>query len=88
MRMSQKRNERRWQELNYNFIRGQIAEKRTSQRKVAAEMGISEQSLNRKLSGKRAFTVEEAKKICDILDIPPHRRAEIFLPCSSQKRNV
>lgn len=73
--------------MDYNFIRGKIAEKRTSQKKVAAEMGISEQSLNRKLNGKRAFTVEEATKICDILEISPHRRAEIFLPCSSRKCN-
>lgn len=73
--------------MNYNFIRGQIAEKRTSQRKVAEEMGISEQSLNRKLNGKRVFTVEEATKICNILDIPLNRRAEIFLPQLSQKCN-
>lgn len=73
--------------MNYNLIRGLIAEKRTSQREVARKMGVSAQSLNRKINGKRSFTVEEATKLCEILAIPVSRRAEIFLPMSSQLSN-
>lgn len=73
--------------MNYDFIRGRMAELRICQRDVAQMMGISVQSFNRKINAKRAFTVGEATKLCDILDIPSHKRAEIFLPCLSQKRN-
>lgn len=65
--------------MNYNIIRGKIAEKRTSQKKLAGEMGIAPQSLSRKLNGKRQFTVEEAACLCKLLGIPTEKRAEIFL---------
>lgn len=65
--------------MNYNVIRGKIAEKRTSQKKLAIEMGITPQSLSRKLTGKRQFTVEEAARLCYLLEIPLEKRAEIFL---------
>lgn len=73
--------------MNYDFIRGRMAERRICQRDVAQMMGMSVQSFNRKINAKRAFTVGEATKLCDILEIPSHKRAEIFLPCESQKCN-
>ncbi len=69
--------------MNYDFIRGRMAERRICQKDIAQMMGISVQSFNRKINAKRSFTVEEATKLCDILDIPGTKRAEIFLPCSS-----
>lgn len=66
-------------ELNCNIIRGKIAEKGTSQKRLAVEMGITPQSLSRKLTGKRQFTVDEAAKLCSLLEIPTDKRAEIFL---------
>lgn len=73
--------------MNYDYIRGRMAEYRVSQREVAQLMGISVQSFNRKINSKRAFTVEEATSLCNILNIPTQKRAEIFLPHSSQKCN-
>lgn len=40
-----------------------------SQEMLAAEMGISKYSLNKKLNGKGQFTVSEAMKLVDILQI-------------------
>ena len=49
--------------MNCDIIRGRIAEKRTSQKRLALEMGITPQSLSRKMTGKRQFTVDEAAKL-------------------------
>ena len=65
--------------MNYDIVRGMIAERRTSQKQIAEKMGITPQSLSRKLNQKRSFTVQEATKLCELLDIPIDRRAEIFL---------
>ena len=65
--------------MNTDAIRGKMAENRVSQRELAFKMGISLQSLNRKLLGKRGFTVEEASNMCNSLKIPMQERAEIFL---------
>lgn len=73
--------------MNYDFIRGRIAENRTSQKEIALKMGISQQSLSRKLNGKRPFTLKEATKLSDLLSIPPEKRAEIFLGSSSHYCN-
>ena len=73
--------------MNYDFIRGRIAENRTSQKEIALKMGIAQQSLSRKLNGKRPFTVEEATKLSDLLGIPLGKRAEIFLERTSHYCN-
>lgn len=65
--------------MNCDIIRGRIAEKRTSQKRLALEMGITPQSLSRKMTGKRQFTVDEAAKLCSLLEIPTDKRVEIFL---------
>ncbi len=65
--------------MNLDIIRGKIAEQRSSQKKIAEQMGISQQSLSRKMTGKRSFTVEEATELCALLNIPVEKRAEIFL---------
>lgn len=65
--------------MNTDIIRGKIAEKRKSQSIIAKEIGISAQSLCRKLNGKRQFTVIEATKLCEALDISIEERAKIFL---------
>ena len=55
--------------MNANIIRGKIAERGLTQQKLAEKTGISENSLSRKLSGKRDFRLEEVKRICAILGI-------------------
>ena len=55
--------------MNANLIRGKIAERGLTQQKLAEKTGISENSLSRKLSGKRDFRLEEVKRICAILGI-------------------
>lgn len=54
---------------NVNKIKGLMAEKNISQQKLASILGISKQTLNAKLQSKREFTVNEAQKICNALDI-------------------
>lgn len=37
---------------------------------VAKQLGITPNCLSRKLKGKSEFTISEAKKLCEILDVP------------------
>lgn len=46
-----------------------LIEKEISQRKLAAEIGLSARSLCDKVNGKKRFRIEEVIKICDILGI-------------------
>lgn len=55
--------------MNSNLLRGKIAEKGYTQEKLAKEVGISSNSLSRKLLGKREFTLTEVVSICRVLDI-------------------
>ncbi len=55
--------------MNSNLLRGKIAEKGYTQEKLAKEVGISSNSLSRKLLGKREFTLTEVVSICKVLDI-------------------
>lgn len=65
--------------MNFNILRGKIAEKRLSQKSLALKIGMSQQSLSRKMLGKREFSIGEAEKICEVLQIPNEERADIFL---------
>lgn len=55
--------------MNGNLLRGKIVEKGYTQEKLAKEVGISSNSLSRKLLGKREFTLTEVVSICKILGI-------------------
>lgn len=55
--------------MNSNLLRGKMAEKQITQGALAAEIGISENSLSRKLLGKREFRLSEIISICKVLDI-------------------
>ena len=52
-----------------NKLKGLLKEKELSQEQLAKKMGITAQTLNAKLNEHRAFTVDEVKKICNILEI-------------------
>lgn len=61
-------------------IRGLMAEKKISQRKMASMMGISKNTLNAILNGKGTVDTEKALQICEILGIDNmEKRADIFL---------
>ena len=62
----------RWERgdvMNYGKLRGAMAEKGVSQAELAQLIGISLNSLNRKLNGRTDFTVKEASEIASALDI-------------------
>lgn len=55
--------------MNANLIRGKIAEAGLTQGELASKIGMSSNSLSRKLSGKRDFRLEEVCRICSELKI-------------------
>ncbi len=50
-------------------LAGAIREGRRTQRQVAEESGIPLVTLNRKLGGRRPFTVTELAAVCEVLSI-------------------
>lgn len=66
--------------LDTNKLRGKIAEAGYTQGELAKKIGISQNTLTRKLTGKRDFTVGEIDRICSALDITDGvQKAQIFL---------
>lgn len=55
--------------MNINLLKGKMAEKQVTQGILATKMGISENSLSRKMLGKREFRLSEVVSICEILEI-------------------
>ncbi len=55
--------------VNTSKIKAHMVEKGFTQSKLAACMGIGKNTLNAKLNGKGIFTVSEAEKICEALQI-------------------
>ena len=64
-------------EMDANKLRAKITENGLSQNSVAKKMGISSNSLSRKLLGKREFTLSEVVALCEVLNI--ENPQEIFL---------
>ena len=68
-----------------NKLKGKIAESGYSQRSLAAELGMSKNTLNAKVNGKVPFNTVEVVKICEVLGIcDGSEKAAIFLPQPSQ----
>lgn len=63
--------------MNYKLLKIKMLEKDVTQTVLADKIGISPQSLSRKMLGKREFKVSEIIKICDYLNID--NPIEIFL---------
>lgn len=55
--------------MNTNLLKAKIAEKGETQKSVAKAIGISENSLSRKLNGIREFRLSEVLSLCGFLDI-------------------
>lgn len=55
--------------MNVNLIRGKMVEAGLTQSELALKVGMSRNSLSRKLTGKRDFRLDEVCRICDVLGI-------------------
>ena len=71
--------------MQVNLLRAALAERNMTQGKLAELMGISPNSLSRKLKGKRQFTLKEAGDIAHILHL--QNPEVIFFTQQSQIRN-
>lgn len=71
--------------MNTNLLRAKMVEKGLTQRELAAAIGLSENSMSRKLTGKRDFSVQEALRISEALNLK--NPGEIFFVNSSQISN-
>ncbi len=61
-------------------LKGKIAEAGYSQRSLAAELGMSKNTLNSKINGKIPFNTLEIERICEKLGIVDgNEKAAIFL---------
>lgn len=75
--LSQIRNERKEViTVNPNLLKGKMAEKGVNQTELARAIGISTNSMSRKLSGKREFQLSEAVAISKFLELT--NPSEIF----------
>lgn len=64
-------------EMEANKIRAKIKEYGLNQNSVAEKIGISANSLSRKLCGKQDFTLTEVVALCEVLKI--ENPQEVFL---------
>ena len=71
--------------LNSNLLRAAMAEKGFNQAQLARAIGISQNSMSRKIKGKREFRLSEVAAITEVLGLQAPQL--IFLPESSQMRN-
>lgn len=55
--------------MNGNKLKGKIVEKQFTQEKLAEMLGISVQTLNAKLNGRKKFNLDEVVSITHILAI-------------------
>lgn len=71
--------------MNSNLLRAALAQQGMTQGKLAELVGISPNSLSRKLNGKRQFTLGEVEAISRVLEL--QNPAAFFFDRKSQIRN-
>ena len=65
---------------NMRKLLGVMAEAGYTQEALADKTGIGRSSMSCKINGKRPFDVDEAAKICEVLNISdPELKCQIFL---------
>lgn len=69
LEISQICNKKAGEKMKANLIKSKLAEKNMSQADLAKSIGMSTNSLSRKLTGKREFTIAEANAVCTVLKI-------------------
>ena len=72
--------------MNLRLLKEKIAQSGMKKRDIACELGISLQSINRKLRGVTRFNSHDALKLCEILRLENFsERIDIFLSHPFQK---
>lgn len=65
---------------NKNLLLSELAKNGMTARDLSADIGMTKNSFSNKINGKTSFTIEEAKKICDRLNISDDNiKCAIFL---------
>lgn len=74
--------------VNKRLLMSEMVLNGYNQRSLAEEIGMSKNTMNLKINGKKPFDTEEVSLICDALHIcSGAKKAEIFLHNSSQNRD-
>lgn len=64
--------------LNKQMLLSKMVAKGLTQQKLSKMLGIGANTLNRKINGHAPLDLAEADKLCEILDIQPEEKADIF----------
>lgn len=64
--------------VNVNLLRSKITEKRTNVSEVAEKMGVDKATLYRRIADSESFTIGEARKIAEILELSHDEAVSIF----------
>lgn len=66
--------------VNTNLLKGKIAAAGYTQKALAPVIGMSKNTLNAKVKGRKNFNTHEIARICDVLSIiDPAEKCNIFL---------
>ena len=64
--------------VNYDKLRGALAEKRITQNTLADRLGCTRQCINNKINGKTPLTLRDVAVICEAIEATPETRDAIF----------
>lgn len=64
--------------VDTRLLRDKIAEKRTNVSEVASKLGMDKATLYRRLADSDAFTIGEADRIVEVLDLSHDEAVSIF----------
>lgn len=64
--------------VNFDKLRGALAEKRITQDALALRLGCTRQSINNKINGRTPLTLRDVVVICEAIDATPETRDAIF----------
>lgn len=64
--------------INNSLLWGLLKSKKLTQKELANRIGITNQTLSLKMSGKVQFKQKEIKKISEVLNIPQTKIGEYF----------
>ena len=66
--------------MKVNVIRSRMALKGITQGNLAKLLGISRNTMSSRMTGHSSFTLEEVRRLCEILEISDDEKRQIFLP--------
>lgn len=64
--------------INTGKIKGKMVEMQITQRDVADKLEIAQSTLNLKINNRRPMNLNEAEKICELLNISANEVGEYF----------